>query len=146
MIRISKVVGRYFEAWIALDSWDSFHPLDLQRFYRFVKAVARYTRKPFPPGDVRALIKARRNKQRSADALDHAADRYAEIYETLLEYEKTRGFPDPLIERTSIVKFHGQLLSSQQTSNAHIERIMSDVWGKDWQKKLTAAWFPEVVK
>jgi hypothetical protein len=142
MIKISKVVGRYFEAWIALDTWDSFHPLDLQRFYRFVKAVVRYSRKPPSSGDVHALITARWNKQRPVDALERAADRYAEIYETLMNYERTRGFPDALIERTSIVKFHGQL-SSQDNSNAqHIERIMSHVWGKDWQKQLAAAWFP----
>jgi hypothetical protein len=73
---MSKVVGRYFEAWIALDSWDSFHPLDLQRFYRFVKVVARYSRKPPPPAYLRDLTKARWKEQRSVDALDHAIDHY----------------------------------------------------------------------
>ena len=142
MIKISKVVGRYFDAWITLDTWDSFHPLDMQRFYRFVKAVVRYSRNPPSPSDVRALITARWHDQRPVDALDQAADRYAAIYETLISYEKTGGFPDALTERTSIVKFHGQLSSQENSSAQHIETTMSHVWGKDWQKKLAAALFP----
>jgi hypothetical protein len=142
MIRMSKVVGRYFDAWIVLNSWDSFHPLDLQRFYRFVRAVTRYSRKPLTPANLRHLIRARWKEQRSAGALAHAIAGYMEKYETLLDYKKTPGFPDPLIERRSIVKFYGRL-TSQQGSNRHVERIMSNAWGKDWREKLGARWFPE---
>ena len=144
MIKLSKVVARYFEVWIALDSWDSFHPLDLQRFYRFVKAVVRYSRKPPSSRDVHALIMARRNKQRSVDAFDdQAAERYADIYETLINYEETRCFPDALIECTNIIKFHLQLQSQENQNVQHIEWIMNRFWGKDWQKQLASARFPE---
>src|SRR5919197_5186345 len=101
-MKLSRVVSRYFDVWICRDSWDSHHPLDDERFYRFVKAVARYSRRRAPsPADVHALI----IKKWSGQGVDHVelekiATEFAELYQTLLNYEKTSGFPDPLIERT----------------------------------------------
>lgn len=41
----SKEVDRYFKAWIQLDTWDSLHSFDMSRFYSFIKALKRYSRK-----------------------------------------------------------------------------------------------------
>jgi hypothetical protein len=136
-MKLSKVVGRYFDAWICRDTWDSFHPLDNQRFYRFVKAVARYSRRPPLPRDIKTLIVERRGgDRRITAALSKTADKFVDLYQTLLEYEKTRGFPDALIERTNIVRYYLRLTSGSGSNHHHINRMMTDVWGKDWRAEL----------
>jgi len=133
-VKLSPVVGRYFEVWICHDSWDSHHALDNERFYRFVKAVARYSRPAPSSGDIHALIVSRRGRRAR-----RIAYRFVELYETLLAYEKTRGFPDALIERTDIVKYHLELSVRGGGNARRIARVMSDAWGNDWQTKLDAA-------
>jgi len=90
--RLSPVVQRYFDAWVDRDTWDSWHPLDDEHFYRFVKAVARYSRRRPPrPGDIHALIVARWRGKRRADQLTERAEHFANFYETLLAYRKPRA-------------------------------------------------------
>lgn len=137
---LSRVVGRYFEAWISHDTWDSHHPLDKERFYRFVKAVARYCRrKPLSPREIKECIERRWRGRRAATALSKMADHFVELYQTLLAYEKTRHFPDPLIERTDIVRYHLALSARSGHDEAHINLVMANVWGHDWQTKLDRA-------
>ncbi len=135
-VALAPVIGRYFEAWICLDTWDSYHPLDERRFYRFVKAVARYTRRVLSPADIHALIVERRDGQQDRAELNKTAKQFAERYQTLLDYEKTGGFPDALIERTDIVKYYVQLSISSRENKQHINRMMTEVWGKDWRVDL----------
>jgi len=137
---LSRVVRRYFDAWISHDTWDSYHLLDSERFYRFVKAAARYSRRKTPwPRDVKAGILTPWRRRRPAAALNRTADRFVALYQTLLEYEKTRGFPDPLIERTDIVQYHLALTSTSRPNHAHEDRVMAEVWGKRWQETLNKA-------
>ena len=72
-------------------------------------------------------------------ALSKTADEFVDLYQTLLEYEKTRGFPDALIERTDIVRYYLRLTSESGSNHQHIDRMMADVWGKDWQAELHKA-------
>ena len=37
-------IDKYFAAWILRDTWDSGHPLDMQRFYRFVRAIDHFSK------------------------------------------------------------------------------------------------------
>ena len=111
MAHLSLVVGRYFDAWIRLDTWDSGHALDNERFFRFVEAVARYSHRPPVSREIRTLILKRWRGQRAGSSLRKAADRFVARYDTLLAYEKTRGFPNPLIERTDILLFYLRLTS-----------------------------------
>jgi hypothetical protein len=131
-MKLSRVVARYFDAWICQDSWDSFHPLDTARFYRFVKAVVRYSRRVASEAEVHALIVERWSEQVESQELDERAKEFAELYATLLAYEKTKGFPDPLIERTDIAQFYVALRGDKHYRN----RRMTEVWGKDWHTKL----------
>lgn len=134
--KLSQVIGRYFDTWICRDTWDSHHRLDDQRFYRFVKAVARYSRRPPRPSDVKNLIVQKRGAGQTSSTLRKAADEFVELYETLLEYEKTRGFPDALIERTDIVRFYLRLTLGADRKAQHVNQSMTDAWGQDWQAKL----------
>jgi len=139
-MKLSPVVARYFDAWICWDTWDSHHPFDNQRFYRFVKAVVRYSRRRPPlSGHIRSLVVKKWSGRRTPAALRKAADDFARLYETLLEYEKTRGFPDALIERTDVVRYHLKLTLGKGPNDAHVNRTMTDVWGNDWRVKLNRA-------
>ena len=133
-MKLSPVVGNYLEARICRESWDSHHPLDNERFYRFVKAVARYSRRTPSSGDIHSLIVSR-----WGPSARRAAARFVELYETLLAYEKTRGFPDALIERTDIVRYHLELSIRGSRNARSIDRAMTDAWGDDWQTKLDMA-------
>lgn len=137
---LSRLVGRYFDVWICNDTWDSHHALDNKRFYRFVKAVARYNPRKLPlPRDIKARIVQRWRGRRAATALNKTADHFVDLYQALLAYEKTRRFPDPLIERTDIVPYHLELCVRSRHDNNHVKRTMADVWGEDWQAKLDRA-------
>jgi len=125
---------------LSQDSWDSHHALDNQRFCRFVKAIARYNRrKPPAPGKVRARIIRRWRGRRAAAELRRTADHFVELYTALLAYENTRGFPDPLIERTDILRYYLALSVRSGRDDGHVNRMMADVWGPDWQAKLDRA-------
>jgi hypothetical protein len=140
-MKLSRVIGRYFDDWISQDSWDSHHPSDDARFYRFVKAVARYSRRRVPSqGDVRALIIQRWSRQEGDNVeLEKIANEFAELYQTLLDYEQTRGFPDPFREGIDIVKCYLKLSIHSQGNDQYINRTMTEDWGKDWRAKLDRA-------
>ena len=50
------------------------------------------------------------------------ANEFAERYQLLLDYEKTKGFPNPLVERTNILKYHLALSVQSQENDQHINR------------------------
>jgi hypothetical protein len=132
----SPVIGRYFDHWICQDTWDSYHPLDTARFYRFVKAVARYSRRAPSSAFLHADIINRWKGRRDHAQLEREADHFSEQYDTLLAYERTKGIPDALIEHSDIVKYHLRL---SRQSAAACNRIMTQAWGQDWKKKLQRA-------
>ncbi len=134
--RLSQIIARYFDAWICQDTWDSRHPLDDQRFYRFVKAVARYSRRQPRPSDIKNLIVQKRSAGHASSDLRKVADEFVELYETLLKYEKTRGFPDALIERADIVRFYLRLTRGPDPNTQHVFESMKDAWGDEWRTKL----------
>lgn len=148
MKKLSTVVSRYFDAWILNDTWDSGNRFDRERFYRFVKAVARYNRKKAPlSGDIQKLILLRCGKRRVSTALQEAADEYSSLYQTLMEYERTTEFPNAMIERTNILRFYQRLIresvvirqgtrKQEKPSDDQINRAMTYVWGKNWRTQL----------
>jgi hypothetical protein len=84
---------RYFDIWIRQKGWDSFHPSDMERFYRFVKAAARHRRryKRAPTrGAIRARILERQKNALDDSDLSEAAEEFAELYQTFMNYEKVR--------------------------------------------------------
>ena len=133
-MKLSPVVGRYFDAWLRLDTWDSYHPLDKERFYLFVKAVARYSRRVPSAGDIKELIVEKWKDRRTISVLNKATCYFMSLYQEFLAYEKTRGFPNPSIERTNIVRFYYRI--RQGKTNKDIDMRMSEDWGSNWQRKL----------
>jgi len=125
-MKLSPVISRYFDDWIGQDGWHSGHWMDTKRFYCFVKAVARYSRRKTPSwADIHALIMQKwegRDLDLDSAELDERANEFAERYQMLLDYEKTKGFPNPLVERTNILKYHLALSVQNQENDQHINR------------------------
>src|SRR5919198_6523312 len=141
-MRLSPTVSRYFDDWMCWEQWHSCHPLDNERFYRFVKAVARYSRKAPSRADVYALILERWSGQEidlDDAGLDEAATEFAERYRMLMDYEKTKGFPNPLIERRSILEYYNMASAQCQGDKQRLNRKMTEAWGEDWQTKVDKA-------
>jgi hypothetical protein len=40
----TPTIDKYFAAWVLRDTWDSGHPLDMQNFYRFVRAIDHFSK------------------------------------------------------------------------------------------------------
>jgi hypothetical protein len=81
----------------------------------------------------------KRGAGQTSSALRKAADEFEDLYETLLAYEKTPDFPDALIERTDIVRYHLKLTLGKGSNDAHVNRTMTNVWGRDWRVRLNRA-------
>ncbi|MBN2591727.1 MAG: hypothetical protein JXA96_17810, partial [Sedimentisphaerales bacterium] len=46
----TKAIDKYFASWILCDTWPTNHPLDMERFYRFIIAIHHFSRnKRNPP-------------------------------------------------------------------------------------------------
>jgi hypothetical protein len=95
----SKVVDRYFRQWIALPTWDSMHPMDLGRFYQFLKAIKRYSRKHWATRFHQSVVEAATEFHPRLDKehVHRMADFFLETARTIFEYESA-PFPDPLVE------------------------------------------------
>src|SRR5262245_18718430 len=124
-LKLSPVVARYFDIWIRQETWDSGHWSDRERFYQFVKAVKRYSRRSVSRYQIQTLIIVRCKHRRDRAVLEIKAEKYGEIYQTLLEYERTSGFPDALIDRKNILAFYNRLRRSGRQNDQHIDRMMN---------------------
>ena len=98
---------------------------------------ARYNpRKPPKAHELETYILKAWRKRRTGRALRAACDRFVSRYQHLLAYEKTKGFPDHLIARTSITSYYHQLISSPTRNSEYVERTMARTWGPTWRSKL----------
>ena len=78
-----RPIDQTLAAWIN-NYPESFHPLDMRRFYHFVKTVCAYSRSPKGSDWLRAKLKTT-GKYLEAETVDH----YCNLFETLQEFHKT---------------------------------------------------------
>jgi len=131
---MSPVVNRYFQHWLLHDSWHSGHWADMERFFKFVKAVLRYSKKRPSDSEVRDRIMEREGLPQ--DDLEKRASHFAGLYAHILEFVGV-GFPDALIEKTNIQRYHFSLEAALGHRNqAQIAEAMQREWGDDWRTML----------
>lgn len=135
-MKLSRVVNRYFEAWISQNTWNSSHWLDNERFYRFVKAIIRYSRRKPTENDIRYKIMEIYKGKLDEEFLYEEAERFTYKYSIILAYERTKDFPNPIIEKNNIFSYYFHLRPHYHNNTKELERIMAEVWGKEWKKKL----------
>jgi hypothetical protein len=95
----SKIIDCYFLQWIAPDTWVTYHPLDLERFYQFVKAIKRYSRSNHGPKIQENIIQAAKKKHPEFinDLINEMAEDFSGRVHQILDYESA-PFPDPFVE------------------------------------------------
>lgn len=96
LIRIKTPIEYAFYCWIN-NYPESFHPSDMERFYRLVKTVKRYSRNV--KGREWLSKKIRESQKRLSD---EDVDYYCNLFLTLLDYDKT--FPLRGLEATTDMK------------------------------------------
>jgi hypothetical protein len=84
------MVEKSFLAWISCDTWYKCHPSDDERFYRFVWAVAQFSRRPPSEITIRNLIISEWAGKLENDFLQNQAMHYSGLYATMLEFAKVR--------------------------------------------------------
>ena len=101
----SKIIDRYFLKWIGPDTWASFHPLDMERFYQFVKAIKRYRRNNSKYNIRHNIIKAVRSEHPNLndEFIEKMCEKFSGIAHHFLEYSSA-PFPIRQIERGTPLK------------------------------------------
>lgn len=145
-IYFAKVIDRYFLSWICPDTWDTFHPNDMERFYKFVKAIKRYARSNYGPKIYQNIIKAVRKEHPNLNEehIEEMARKFSSIVHKILDYEST-PFPDPIVEMRNPHFVSLRLRSIQiadKKGNFHsfytekqIEEILAKNFGSDWRER-----------
>jgi hypothetical protein len=137
---LSPVVERYLQAWIGVESWHTNHGHDLSRFYRFVRAVMRYSKAPITGGDLRAILLKRFSSEFNREYLAKVVDRYCSLFEDLYAFSKDKSpFPDVVIEKLNISRYYHTIVFRSNDDESYIETKMSHDWGDDWKEKLKRA-------
>jgi hypothetical protein len=143
----SKVVDRYFNHWIRQDTWHTGHPLDLERFCQFLKAIRKYSRRRhWTAGFHDNIVEAAKLYHPEMDEISifEMADHFTDKAETVFAYEAAM-FPHPLVEMTNADQVWSYLYSLQVADaegNPHgmysleeIEKLVAESFGKDWREK-----------
>jgi hypothetical protein len=142
--KFSPLIQKYFEHWIELETWDSTHWADKERFYQFVKACFKYRKKKISSSDIKTAIKEAVLSKRptfNEEELDHLAEQFSQEFATIRDYEET-PFPDDWVEmRNPIrVKHYLRMLrderNAQLYSESQIQEILKRNFGENWEENV----------
>lgn len=145
-VYFSKIVDRYFLRWITPSTWFTYHPLDMERFYQFIKAIKRYSRCSYGPKIRKNIIKAAKKEHPNFtdDLIEEMADDFSARVHQILEYESV-PFPHPYVEMRNPYSVSLYLHSIQIPDKkgdlrplygeAEIEKILERNFGCDWRKR-----------
>jgi len=140
----STIVDRYLNHWIALPTWGSKHPLDMQRFYQFLRALKRYSRKDWTLDFRERIFRAAKDNHPEFDEsyLVETIDYFVRQEEIICDYHSA-PFPAPLVEMSNpylVASYLSLLLVVDDEGNERsmytseeIEEILAKNFGKDWR-------------
>jgi hypothetical protein len=86
----SPVVRRMFQQWIKSETWYTGYACDQDRFYRFVWAVVRYSRRRPEGRELESLMIQKWKGRLAQDVLEQQARGYASLYTRLIDFAKNR--------------------------------------------------------
>ncbi|MCQ3932537.1 MAG: hypothetical protein DPW16_18970 [Chloroflexi bacterium] len=140
----SPMVDKYLSHWICQPTWDSMHPKDMERFYIFLKALQRYSKRDWFSELNATLLRAAKDFHPSVeeDLLAKTIGIFLEKAEVVLNYAKAE-FPNPVVEMRNPFEVRGLLTTrkyldrdgNEQTmlSDDEIEEILIKNFGKNWR-------------
>ena len=85
--RFPDMIEQAFEAWIGQDTWAEGSLRDERRFFDFVKAYCRFSRKSYSPDYLREAIMERWEHTFDANELKQKSKKYADLFSLLAKYE-----------------------------------------------------------
>jgi hypothetical protein len=140
----SPLVDKYLLAWIGPSTWTSFHQADLGRFYKFIKALSRYSRKSITQTLSSTVVSSAQDvhPEMSPREIQNVAQEYCEIAQHLLQFMQA-PFPDPLIEMRnpndvflhlrSLRVYHHDRGWIDMYSLEEIEEFLGAHFGEGWE-------------
>ena len=150
----SKGADPYLDNWLKAKTWNSHHPLDMERFWQLLKALKRYqtySKKSWLRGFREKLRKAVEHYHPgfSGDYYDQHISFFAQKAELIHEYETARGIPDPLVEvnnpyrmsavlRSFVVLRNGEehrMYTSEEAAKIVNDRF-TEKFGKNWRERF----------
>lgn len=141
----SKTIDKYFIAWISVDTWDSHHAYDMKRFYKFLKALLQYSRKPWLGLLHENIIQAVKKEHPYFDegTANESAGFFSSLAVRIYDFNST-VFPDPLVEMKNPYSVLTQLRRQKIYSNGNskplysenqINSILEENFGENWQEE-----------
>lgn len=137
--RMPELIRKYYLAWVNGPTLLE-HPLDKDRFFRFVKACIRYSRQQRHGGWLRYFLENDLQKRYTNGQYSHEyVSEIIILFERLLDFNKV-SFPEPVLEMRNPYEVKLRL-QSYYFSNGRavyttdeIERILRDNFGSSWEK------------
>ena len=141
--QMPKLIKRYYLAWVNGPTLLE-HPLDRDRFFRFVKACIRYSRQEVHEAWLRYFLEKDLQKR-------YTNEQYREqliieviiLFQAILDFNKV-SFPNPILEMRNPYSVMMALESYYYTdkngnkrpaySRDEIEKILTDNFGSSWEE------------
>lgn len=141
--RMSKLIEKYYLVWINGPTLLE-HPLDRDRFFRFVKACIRYSRQELHEGWLRYFLERDLQKRyTNAQYREELITEAVILFQHILDFNKVT-FPDPVLEMRNPYAVKLQLQRYYYTdkdgkrrptySEDEIEKILKDNFGASWEE------------
>lgn len=144
-IYFSPLVDKYLRHWIEEPTWDSMHPKDMERFYMFLKALQRYSKRNWFSELKGTLIGVTKDYYPllEEDQLAKTIDLFLEKARVALNYTKA-PFPNHVVEMRNPFEVRSSLTTSkyldaegnEQTlySIEQVEEILIKNFGENWRE------------
>ena len=140
--KMPELIEKYYKGWIKWPTLLQAHP-DRERFYRFVKACIRYSRRNIDTGWLRYFLERDLAKRYSEQYRDEIIAEILILFERILDFNKT-SFPDHILEMKNPYAIYGVLRrygyvdkdgkEKPYYSDAKIEKILRDNFGPSWRE------------
>lgn len=85
-MKLSQRCQEEYERWIGNENWHTGHPLDKKRFYNFVDAFLRYSRKEMGGDDLKRDIISRYEAKLDSKSLEDDAEHYTVLFCEIVEF------------------------------------------------------------
>ncbi len=74
------------DSWLRVDTWDTHHPSDQERFYKSVYKLITLNEKPIEPQYIRDYIVHSKLKNRNQEHVENVAEIYTEKYDVIYSF------------------------------------------------------------
>ena len=141
--RMPKLIEKYYLVWVNGPTLLE-HPLDRDRFFRFVKACIRYSRQELHEGWLRYFLERDLQKRYTNEQYrEQLISEVVILFQHILDFNKV-GFPDPVLEMRNpyLVKMALERYYYTDRNGIRkpaypkdkIEKILTDNFGPSWEE------------